>query len=109
MNPSPSSLSDADLLSAVVGFFLPLLIAILQQPRWPNWYRSLITVLVCLAVGTLTAYVQGNLIVGSILRRSLIIVFSALSTYQGFWKFTGARWIEQKTSGSTPAESGNKQ
>lgn len=103
MNPTPNTFSDAnasdaDLLSLVVGFILPPFIALIQQPKWPDWFRALVTIAVCIAVGSLEAYLQGHLSAGSILRRIMFVAVSANTTYQGFWKHAGARAIENATS-----------
>lgn len=101
MNKEPitfTSPDDTDLLSLVVGFILPPFIALIQQPKWPNWFRSLVTLFVCILVGGLESYLQGELAAGSILRRVLVVAISANATYQGFWKHAGARGIENATS-----------
>lgn len=85
--------------SLVVGTLLPMLVAVIQQPRWPDWFRAIVTVVVCLLVGAVTAYLEGGLNLQDWVSSALVILVAALATFRGFWKPTGvADSIESATS-----------
>jgi hypothetical protein len=98
MNQTPNFSSDPEMLSLVIGVALPPLIAIIQQPRWPTWFKANVTAFICIAVGFITCYVEGRLSAGSVLHRVLVILVTALASYQTYWKHNGADWIEKVTS-----------
>jgi len=85
--------------SLIVGFFAPPVIAIVQQQKWSNAFRAVVTFVLALVAGAGTAYFQGDLTGKRFVEASLIILVAAISTYHGFWKPTeiGPK-IEKATS-----------
>jgi hypothetical protein len=84
--------------SLLVGFLLPLVIALFQQPRFPRSARLGITFGMCIVAGSLTVWLtpaeaNGRNLIGSI----LTIALAAVSFYDKVWKPTAAR-IEAATS-----------
>ncbi len=76
-----------------------MVIAFVQQPRWPEWFRAVVTLVSCLALGAGTAYFEGTLDFKDWVGSSLTILVAALTTYQNFWKKTGvAPAVEKVTS-----------
>jgi hypothetical protein len=82
-------MSNTDMWSLIIGFFLPIVIAFVQQQTWTQTLRAIVGFLACLvaAVGTVLiqldtwnwhAWVQS----------ALLIIVTAISTYEGFWKKT---------------------
>lgn len=83
----------------IVGFFAPPIIAIIQQQKWPNQVRAVVTFLLALVAGAGTAYFQGDLTGKRFVEASLLVLVTAISTYHGFWKpTTVAPQIEKATS-----------
>lgn len=85
--------------SLLVGTLLPMLVAVVQQPRWPNWLRAVVTVLVSLVVGAVTTYLEGGLTLDDWVGASLTILVAALATWRNFWKPVGVTdAIERRTA-----------
>lgn len=83
----------------VIGFLLPTLISVLQQPRFSQTVRSLITAVVCVLGGLGTAYFNDQFNTGDVVGSILITMVAAITFYKGFWKPTGvAPSIEDATS-----------
>lgn len=83
----------------IVGFFAPPVISVIQQQKWPNAVRAVVTFLLALVAGAGTAYFQGDLTGRRWVEASLIVLVAAISTYHGFWKQTGiSTKIEAATS-----------
>lgn len=92
-------MNDLTMWSLLVGTLLPLVVSVVQQPRWPDWLRALVTVAICIAVGAGTAFLEGNLTGRTWLSSALVVLVAALATYKGFWKQTGVTdKIESQTS-----------
>lgn len=92
-------MSDLALWSGVVGFFLPLGVSVIQQPKWHDGAKAVVTFLLCLIAAAGTAYFEGKL-TGARFTSSLLVVFlAAITSYKGLWKPTGASpSIEAATS-----------
>lgn len=92
-------MSDLEMWTLVVGFFSPVLIGVVQQPKWSNSTRSVVAFGICSLIGAGTAWVQGDLTGHTIVSRILIVLVTAISTYKGFWQPTGiVPSIESATS-----------
>lgn len=92
-------MDDLTMYSALVGAGLPLLIAVINQPRWPGPARAIVTVLICVGVGAGTAWFSGALTGQRWLRAALIVGFAAVGTYQTLWRPSGiAPGIERATA-----------
>ena len=95
-------MSQLVMWNLIVGFLLPHLIAVIQQPTWSQRARVIVTSVVCVLFGGGTAYFNGVLdnwhdVVGSI----LIVGVAAITFYNNLWKQTGIpQSIERATSGS---------
>lgn len=92
-------ISDAQMWSLIVGFGLPLLVAMIQQPKWSNPVRVTVTVLSSIVAGGGTAYFAGEFTGRSVLSCALVVCVAAIATYQNLWKPTRvAPAIEAATS-----------
>jgi len=92
-------MSNLAMWSAVVGFFLPAVIAVIQQPTWSQGVRAAVTFLVSIVAGAGTAYFTGDLNGVDWVSATLIILVSAISVYKGLYQPTGiAPKIETATS-----------
>lgn len=91
--------SDLDLWSAIIGFLLPPLIAVVVQSRWPNWVRGLVAGAACLVCGAVTAALAGQFTGYTPARCVLIVLIMAIGFYRMFWHPSGiAPRIEQATN-----------
>jgi hypothetical protein len=90
-------------LSGLVGFLLPLVIAMVQQERWRPQVRAAIGFAVCLAAALLTVWAEGELTGKDYLSAAIIIFTVAKASYVTFWKSTGiAPAIEHHTNFGGP-------
>ena len=85
--------------SLIVGFFLPPLIAIVQQKGWSRPLRATATFLICAVAAAGVAYFQGDLTGRRWVEAGLVILVTTIATFEGFWKPTQiAPVIEEKTT-----------
>lgn len=85
--------------SMIVGFFLPLLLSVVQQPKWPSYVRSIVMFLGCLVASAGTVLLQGEFTGERWLESALLIVVTTIATYKGLWKPVEiAPAIEEATS-----------
>jgi VIT1/CCC1 family predicted Fe2+/Mn2+ transporter len=86
-------------LSALVGVFLPTLVAIVNQPRWPSWVRAVATAAVCIVAGGVTAAASGELTGKRWFEAAVVVFGAALATYHAWWKPSGiTNAIEKATA-----------
>ena len=72
--------------SAIVGFFLPLAIAIPKRQRWASWLKGLFAFACCLIAAAGTAYFSGDLHqIKDYATAALFVVFTALGSYKLLW------------------------
>lgn len=78
------------MLSAIVGFISPPLIAMVQQPEWSKRARSFVTFGFSAVVGTLTIWLSGNYwTVPEVVTTILIVLVTSITVYKGLWKPSG--------------------
>ncbi len=100
-------MTDLQMWELVVGFLsATFVLPVIQQPRWSDRARALVTFVYCCVVGLVTAYLTGAFSgihdfragVSSV----LLMLVTAVASYRGFAKPTGvAPAIERATSPST--------
>ena len=92
---------NLEMWSALVGWFLPMLIAVIQQPRWSNTVRSVVTVIVCVITGFVTTWLTVDFDFSKDLVASILtVLIAAQASYLAFFKPTKvAPAIERATSG----------
>lgn len=95
-------MSNLEMWALIVGFFSPPVIALIQQPKWGERLRAVVTFLFAILVGGGTAYFNGELgFEGGTVKAILLVLVMAIGTYKGFWKPTRvAPTIETATSSS---------
>lgn len=93
------------LWSLGLGFVAPIVLAFIQQPKWSDRTRALITFGFSILVGAGNVYFNGDLSKAADWTSAILIVLiAAISTYKGFWKPTQiAPAIEEKTSPTEPS------
>lgn len=79
-------LSDLDLWSALIGFAMPALIAVIVQSHWSSQIKGAVTVGVCMVGGGVTAWLTGYLHGVTVIRAVLVVLAAALIFYRIFWK-----------------------
>lgn len=93
-------MTDAQMWALIVGFLSPIVIAVVQRPTYGNQVRVLIMVAWSGISGTGTAWLAGEFTGRGITSCVLLVVISAISSYQSIWKpLRVAPVIEAKTSG----------
>lgn len=97
-------MNDAQLWALLVGTGAPPFIAIIQQPTWPKPVRASITILVCLILGVMTSYVNGELAGRSVVTAILLCLVAAWSSYGRFWKPIGAAGAIEMLTSHDPAD-----
>lgn len=97
-------MSNTDMWSLIVGFFLPIGIAFVQQQKWQTAFRAAVGFALCLlaAVGTVLIQV-GSWDWHKWIQSALLIVVTAISTYEGFWKKTGIGPAIERATSPAPA------
>jgi hypothetical protein len=92
--------TDAQMWSLIVAFFMPPVLAIIQQPTWSNPLRAVITFLASAVAAAGTAYFAASLDFSNWVHSGLIILVGTIAMYHGSWKPVGiAPAIELGTSG----------
>lgn len=92
-------MTNLEMWSLIVGFALPLILAVIQRPHWPSWVRAVVAFAAFVVVGLGTAYFNGDLNGKSIVSAVLFVLVTAITSYKGLWQPTGiAPKIESATT-----------
>jgi hypothetical protein len=81
--------TDFEMYSLLVGFFLPPALAVIQQQRFSTKLRAVIAFVACVIAGAGVAFFQGDLTGKRFVSGALIVMTVGLATYRNFWKPTG--------------------
>jgi small basic protein len=88
-----------EMWALIVGFVMPLVIAVVQRSTWTQTVRALVMAVSSLIAGGLTAYFAGQLNGVDVTTSVLIVAIAAIASYVGFWRpTTVAPKIEAATS-----------
>lgn len=91
--------SNTIMWAGIVGFVMPVAVAVVMQSGWSDRVRSLVGFACCLIAGAGTAWFAGNFDGRDIVSCVLVTFTIAIATYYGFWRPTGiAPRIESATS-----------
>jgi hypothetical protein len=80
--------------SAIVGFLLPPVLAVIQQTIWKPQTKAIVAFIACIVASLGTTYFSGTLHFSGeknieMLSANFLILFTvAISTYEMFWKKT---------------------
>lgn len=86
MSQVPSNLV---MYSGLIGFFLPVIMAVILQSWWSDRVKAIAAFAVSMIAGAGTAYFSGNFDGRDVVTCALITLTVGISTYYGFWKPTG--------------------
>lgn len=84
-----AALGPVALWLLAVGFFSPLVIAVIQQSGWSARRQSIVAFVFYLAVALVTAWLQGIFTAFGIVTAFLVIFVTAATAYRNLWKPTG--------------------
>lgn len=80
-------MSELQAWALLTGFFLPPLVAIVQQPRWSASLRSFVTVAISAIVGLVETWLVHELHFDEHLLATLAqVTVAAQASYLAFWK-----------------------
>lgn len=106
-----AALGPVALWLLAVGFFSPLVIAVIQQSRWSVRRQSIVAFAFYVVVAAVTAWLQGIFNTFGIIAAFLAIFVTAATAYRNLWKPTGiapaieaATPIADKTTASDTVE-----
>lgn len=85
--------------SAIVAFFVPLAVAVINRTAWIAKYKAVVFFGVSLVAAAGTAYFQGDLTGKRFLDSALLIVAAAAAYYHGLLKPTGIAGAVEKATG----------
>lgn len=93
-----AALGPVALWLLAVGFFSPLVIAVIQQTRWSPRRQAIVAFAFYVVVAAVTAWLQGIFTAFGIVTAFLVIFVTAATAYRNLWKPTGiAPAIESAT------------
>lgn len=84
-----AALGPVALWLLAVGFFSPLVIAVIQQTRWSPRRQAVTAFLFYVVVAAVTAWLQGIFTAFGIVTAFLVIFVTAATAYRNLWKPTG--------------------
>ena len=92
-------MTNVQMWSMIVGFFMPLLIAVLEQSKWSNALRAVVAFVACAIAATITVVVAGDLNTKTWVTSALTVLVAAIATYKMWWQPVGiAPTIEKATN-----------
>jgi ABC-type uncharacterized transport system permease subunit len=77
-----------DQWAALVGFFLPALVAIINREEWKPWVKGAVALLASALVGTITALVAGSFTGASWIQAVGVVFAASQLAYHTWWKGT---------------------
>ncbi len=96
-------MENGDLWAGLLGFFLPLLIAVIVRQAWDPGQKSLAAFGICIVAAVGTSYFAGKLSpshadIDGMIRIALIVTTESIVFYKGLWRPTDiAPAIERHT------------
>lgn len=92
-------MTNAQMIAVVIGFLSPPVLALIQQTPWKAPVKAVVTFLWAVVLGVVTTYFAGDWTGKNVIAVILVILTTAVATYQGWWKnFTWMHAVERKTS-----------
>lgn len=85
--------------SALVGTFLPLIIAFIKREKWSKRTQTIFAVLVCFVAAFVTTYFEGTLNFHQFAQSLIVVFVLTKTTYLAVWKPTGIADAASKSTG----------
>jgi hypothetical protein len=84
-------LTDLAMWTAIVSFFMPLVISVVQQPSWTQRTRALVGAVTSGIAGLGTVYFTTPQLFDTRLTPTVVltVIMASIAAYRGFWKQTG--------------------
>lgn len=79
-------MTDLEMWSGLVAFFLPLVIAVVQQPRFNSALRVAVMVVFCVVASIVTTALQGDLDWHRWFHSLLVVGIGTIAFYHGVWQ-----------------------
>lgn len=76
-------------ISGVVGFFLPHLVAIINQTHWNSGLKAVLAAAACLVAAFVVCWAKGAINFSDWSTSAMIVYTFATTAYKGLWKPTG--------------------
>ena len=95
------TLTDLAMWTAIVSFFMPLLISVVQQPTWTARTRSLVAAASSAVAGLGTVYFTSPDLFDTRVTPTVVltVIMGSIAAYRGFWRTSGVSpIIEEKTT-----------
>ena len=93
-------LSQAQMVAAVVAFFLPLAIDVILKSGWSERAQAVIAFLVYVVVAIVTVYFDGRWNPANATMTLLLVLTVAISAYKAAWRPTGVSpWVKTNVNG----------
>lgn len=90
-------------LSALIGFLLPWLVALVQRSTWSSTVRTIIGVAASVATATIVAILHGDVTMQTWGTAVIGVLGAAMVSYKTIWQPIGAvPWLERKTDPTVP-------
>ena len=94
-------MSDLEMWALLVGALLPPLVAVVQQPQWPSWFRAAVGIVASIVAGGVTTYLtlEDAMWDQGMVHAILLVAVAAWASYRNFWTPTRVTpTIESKTT-----------
>jgi hypothetical protein len=96
---APKPFIDLAQWSALVGFLLPLLVAVIQRPSFSKPMRTVIGIIASAIAAFFTAWAQDKLSLAGWANSFIFVAITSWTTYLAVWVPAGAAaWVEAKTT-----------
>ena len=96
--------TDLVLWSAVVGFVLPPVLAVVIQSGWSKQLQGIAAFLACLVASAGTVWFRGDFGDGADMATAFLLVFtSAIGTYRLYWVPSGITDAIERSTNLSPA------
>lgn len=104
MNTVTNNLTTQDMWTILVGFLMPILVALVNQTHWSKPLRAVVSFAICIVVAIADVLIQGSWNGHDLTRTLVLIAFVAYTSYQLFWRPSNiAPAIEAATSSGSRA------
>lgn len=81
-------MDNSQAVALIIGVFMPFLITILKEAKFPRWANLLISIVACAGAGAVTVWASGQMdwTASNVLGTIAIIFVAAQATYAAFFK-----------------------